>query len=52
MTQLFTKFALYALALATVVDIARHRRRESDRIARKEALRAWEEEGGSLPSSH
>ena len=51
MIRLLTKFALYALAVAAVADIARYRRRELDRAAHKEALTTWEHEGGSqLPS--
>jgi hypothetical protein len=52
MTRILAKLALYALAVVTVVDMARYRRREINRLARKEALTAWEEEGGSLPSPH
>ncbi len=53
MIRLLTKFALYALAVAAVADIARYRRRELDRAAHKEALTTWEHEGGSqLPSPH
>jgi hypothetical protein len=52
MTRILAKLALYALAMATVVDMARYRRRELNRVARKEALMTWEHEGGSLPSPH
>jgi hypothetical protein len=52
MTRLFAKLALYAVALAAVADVARYRRRELNRVARKEALTTWEDEGGSLPSPH
>ena len=52
MTRILAKFALYALAVVAVVDIARYRRRELNRRARKEALMTWEDEGGSLPSPH
>ena len=49
MTRMLTKRALYALALAAVVDVARYRRRQIERMGRKEALMTWEDEGGALP---
>ena len=52
MTRMIAKFALYALVAVAVVDMARYRRRERSRLARKEALMTWEEEGGSLPFPH
>lgn len=52
MTRILAKLALYALAVVAVVDVARYRRREHNRVARKEALTTWEDEGGSLPSPH
>ena len=49
MMRMLTRLALYALALAAVVDVARYRRRQLERTARKEALMTWEDEGGTLP---
>ncbi len=52
MSRLITKLVLYALVVVAVVDIARYRRRELSRLARKDALMTWEDEGGSLPFPH
>jgi hypothetical protein len=52
MTRILAKLALCTLAMVALVDIARYRRRELNRRARKEALMTWEDEGGSLPSPH
>ena len=52
MPRILAKLALYALAVVAVVDVARYRRRELNRVVRKEALMTWEHEGGSLPSPH
>ena len=52
MTRMLTKFALYALALATLVDMSRYHRRRVDRQSGKDALMTREDEGGSLPSQH
>jgi hypothetical protein len=52
MSRILAKLVLYTLAVVTIVDVARYRRREHNRVARKEAVMTWEDEGGSLPSPH
>jgi hypothetical protein len=47
MIRIIAKLALYTIAVVTVVDVARYRRREFNRLARKEAFMTWEDEGGS-----
>jgi hypothetical protein len=52
MTRALAKFAFYVLAVATIVDLARFSARKRAKVARKEAIMSWENEGGALPETH
>ncbi len=49
--RMIAKLAMYALGFLAIVNVARHRRRQLDRHAGKEALMTWEDEGGSVPAA-
>jgi hypothetical protein len=49
MSQLLTKFALYALTAVAIFDIARYRHHRRSAGTAKKALMTWEGEGGSHP---
>jgi hypothetical protein len=52
MTRALAKFAFYVLAVATIVDLARFSARRQAKVAKKEAIMNWENEGGALPETH
>ena len=49
MARTLAKCALYVLAFAALIDVARFRGRQKQLVHRKEALMTWEGEGGALP---
>lgn len=50
MTRHFAKYALYALALLTLIDMWRQARTHKvERKTKQAAVMTWEGEGGTLP---
>ncbi len=50
MSRHFAKYALYALALLTLLDMRRHvRTHKVERNTKQAAVMTWEGEGGTLP---
>ncbi|MEO8741308.1 MAG: hypothetical protein ABI537_16625 [Casimicrobiaceae bacterium] len=52
MSRRFAKFALYALALLTLLDMRRQvHTRKGERKTKQAAVMTWEGEGGTLPDA-
>ena len=52
MSRHFAKYALYALALLTFIDVRRQiRSHKGERKTKHAAVMTWEGEGGTLPDA-
>jgi len=48
MSRSVAKYALWVLAISTLIDVKRRRLQHSARVAHREARQIWEDEGGAL----